>query len=339
MPTRLTGPQKAAILLLSLGEDAAAEVLKNLSEDEIKEVSRYMAHYQEFRPEDVTRVANEFYLVAERTRALPAAPETKVEYLRKVLSRALGEERSKALVEGLLSLPSGSAIERLKWHDPTTIAKFIGQEHPQVIAVILANLGDSALAQSVITALPETVQGDVISRFARLRTVPDEVLKEIEETLNEQLNPAPTAGATRGKRAAELLTGVPPRMEKSLLGHLQQQNAALAESVRSQMFDFEDLAKVDNLGIQKLLARIPSEDLVLALKVADDTLRRHFLRNMAPASARAVELALEDIGPTPVSAVEAAQKRICTLAKQLADQGALQVLDPKKATPSRTRPE
>lgn len=333
MPTRLTGPQKAAILLLALGEDAAAEVLKNLSEDEIKEVSRYMARYQEIRPEDVTRVVNEFYLVAERTRALPAAPETKVDYLRKVLSRALGEERGKALVDGLLSPPSGSAIERLKWHDPATIAKFIGREHPQVIAVILANLGDPALAQSVLAELPEAVQGDVITRFARLRAVPEEVLKEVEESLNEQLNPAPKSGAAKGQRVAELLTSAPPRMEKSLLRQLQQKDPVLAESVRGQMFAFEDLANVDNLGIQKLLARTPTEDVVLALKVADDTLRRHFLRNMAPASAQAVEAALEDIVPTPISAVEAAQKRICTLAKQLADQGAFQVLDLRKTNP------
>jgi flagellar motor switch protein FliG len=335
MPPRLSGPQKAAILLLSLGEEAAAEVIKNMSEDEIKEVARYMGRFNEIRPEDVTRVTNEFYLVAERTRLLPAAPETKVQYLKKVLSRALGEERSSGIVNGLVDAPTGSALERLKWHDPATIAQFIGEEHPQVIAVILANLGDPALAQSVIAELPDAVGADVINRFARLRTVPDEVLKEIEETLNEQMSPGPRGGTVGGQRVADLLSSAPRRMEKSLMGALQKQDPALAEAVRSQMFEFEDLMKVDNVGIQKLLARTASEDLVLALKVADDSLRRHFLHNMSPTSAKAVENALEELGPTPVSSVEAAQKRICTTARELADAGGLQVLDRKRVA----RPE
>jgi flagellar motor switch protein FliG len=332
----LSGPQKAAILLLSLGEDAAAEVIKNMSEDEIKEVTRYMARIEEIRPEDVTRVTNEFYLVAERTRLLPAAPETKVQYLKKVLARALGEERSDSIVNGLLSPPSGSAIERLKWHDPATIAHFIGAEHPQVIAVILANLGDPTLAQSVIAELPEEVQGDVLNRFARLRSIPDEVLKEIEASLNEQMQPAAKSGTLGGQRVAELLTSAPRRMERSLMGHLQKQDPALAESVRSQMFEFGDLMKVDNVGIQKLLARTSGEDLVLALKVADESLRRHFLQNMSADSAQAVTAALEELGPTPVSSVEAAQKRICTTARELAESGGLQVLDRKK--PPRPEP-
>ncbi|HEX7927438.1 MAG TPA: flagellar motor switch protein FliG [bacterium] len=326
----LSGPQKAAILLLSLGEDAAAEVIRNMSEDEIKEVTRYMARIEEIRPEDVTRVTNEFYLVAERTRMLPAAPETKVQYLKKVLSKALGDERSATIVNGLLSPPSGSAIERLKWHDPASIAQFIGEEHPQVIAVILANLGDPSLAQSVIAELPEAVQPDVINRFARLRAIPDEVLKEIEESLNEQMSPGPK-GTVGGQRVAELLTSAPRRMEKSLMGALQKADPALAEAVRSQMFEFGDLMKVDNVGIQKLLAKTSGEDLVLALKLADDGLRRHFFQNMSAASAKAVETALDELGPTPVSSVEAAQKRMCTTARELADQGALQVLERKKA--------
>ncbi len=333
MPTRLSGPQKAAILLLSLGEEAAAEVIKNLNEDEIKEVTRFMARFQEIRPEDVTRVTNEFYLVAERTRLLPAAPETKVQYLKKVLSRALGEDKSAAIVDGLVNAPSGSALERLRWHDPATIAKYIGEEHPQVIAVILANLGDPALAQSVIAELSDELQSDVINRFARLRSIPDEVLKEIEDSLNEQMNPAPKTGGVGSQRVAELLTSAPRRTEQAMMGHLQRQDPALAEEVRSQMFEFGDFLKVDNFGIQKVLARTPGEDLVLALKVADESLRKHFLQNMSPGSAQAVETALDDLGPTPVSQVEAAQKRICTTARELASQGGLQVLERRKPRP------
>jgi flagellar motor switch protein FliG len=147
------------------------------------------------------------------------------------------------------------------------------------------------------------------------------------------MNPAPKTGGGGSRRVAELLTSAPRRTEQALMGHLQRQNPALAEAVRSQMFEFGDFLKVDNFGIQKVLARTPAEDLVLALKVADEPVRRHFLQNMSATSAQAVEAAVEELGPTPVSQVEAAQKRICTTARELAEQGGLQVLERKKSRP------
>jgi flagellar motor switch protein FliG len=338
MPSRLTGPQKAAILLLSLGEDAAAEVLKNLSEDEIVSVSRHMARYQDFTPADVNRTVNEFYLVAERARLLPSRPETKVQFLRKVLGRALGEERAQAMVDGLVNTAAGP-IERLKWHDPHTIAQFIGGEHPQVIAVILANLGDPGLAQAVVTELPDPLQHDVLTRMAKLRAVPDDVLKEVEQTLDEAMAAQPKGEVGSGpQRVAGVLGSGSKRMEQALMGHLQRQNPELARQIRGQMFPFEDFIKVDNYGIQRVLARTPGEDLVRALRLADDALRRHFLRNMAPESAQAMQQALDALQPTPVAVIEAAQKRICTVARELAEQGLLTVLDRNKKPPKPPQP-
>jgi len=330
MPSRLTGAQKAAILLLSLGEEYAAEVIKNFSEEEIREVTRTMTRFQEITAEDVSRVTAEFYLIAERARQLPAAPETKTQFLKKILAKALGEEKSQSIVDGLASSQAAGALERLRWHDPATIAGFVSGEHPQVIAVILANLGDAGLAQSVVGELPSALQPDVMARLARLQTVPDEMLKEIEDSLDEQMSARGAPAAPGVQRVAGVLASSPRRAGRVLMDQLERSNPGLAEQVREQMFQFEDLLKVDNPGVQKVLARTSGDDLVLALKLADDALRHHFLRNMSGPSAREVEAALETLGPTPVALIEAAQKRICSIARQLAEQGSITVLERRR---------
>jgi flagellar motor switch protein FliG len=333
MPSRLTGAQKAAILLLSLGEEAAAEVIKNFTEEEIRDVTRYMTRFQEITAEDVARVTAEFYLIAERTRQLPAAPETKTQYLKKILARALGEEKSQAIVEGLVSSQAAGALERLRWHDPATIAEFVSGEHPQVIAVILANLGDAGLTQAVVSELPERLQSDVIARLARLRTIPDEMLKEIEESLGEQMAARGTPAGKGAQQVAGVLSSAPRRLEQTLMGQLRRGSPGIADQVREHMFPFEDFLKVDNPGVQKVIARTSGEDLVLALKLADESLRHHFLRNMSEQSARDIQAALDALGPTPVATIEAAQKRICAVGRQLAEQGALTVLARRKSRP------
>lgn len=333
MASRLTGSQKAAILLLSLGEESAAEVIKNFTEEEVLAVTRTMSRFQEITAEDVARVTAEFYLLAERTRQLPAAPETKTQYLKKILAKALGEEKSRAIVDGLTGSQAAGALERLRWHDPATIAEFVSGEHPQVIAVILANLGDSGLAQAAIAALPAPLQSDVVARLARLRAIPDDVLKEVEESLGEQMAARGAPAGVGAQKVAGMLSSAPRRVEQSLMGQLHRSDPGVADQVREQMFLFEDFLKVDNQGLQKVLARTAGEDLVLALKLADEALRRHFLHNMSEQSARDVAAAVEALGPTPVALIEAAQKRICATARQLAQQGGLNVLERRKSRP------
>ena len=217
MATPLSGPQKAAILLLSLGEEAAAEVIKNLSEDEIKAVTQYMSRFDRVTPKDVDRVMNEFYRVAEKGRFLPAPPQTKIEYLKKILARAVGDEQADKTVQGLVERKPESAFETLRWHDPTTIAEFLAGEHPQIIAVILANLGDPHLAQEVIAALPEDMQQDILTRYARIRTIPDEWLQEIEASLNEDLAATrPRAGGSGVERTMRLAADGRAAMHKTV---------------------------------------------------------------------------------------------------------------------------
>jgi flagellar motor switch protein FliG len=334
MARRLTGPQKAAILLLALGEESAAEVLKNLSDEEIRDVTGYMSRLEEVTPADVTRVTSEFYLVAEKANFLPSPPETKVQYLKKVLGKAMGETKADEIVDGMVKA-SGSTLERLKWHDPGTIARFIGEEHPQVIAVILANLGDAQRARAVLESMPDPVQQEVVPRLAKLRSIPADWVEEIDKSLTEQ-TAAPTPSAADPvhdigpQRVASMLGQTSRATENRWLAHIQKQDPALAARIRDQLFPFEDFIKVDNLGMQKVLARTSGDDIVLALKVADDGLRRHFLQNLAPPAAAQIEQALDDLGPTPVALIEAAQRRIATTAKEMADKGELFVLERKR---------
>lgn len=335
MATRLSGPQKAAILLLSLGEDAAAEVIKNLSEDEVREVSRYMARFQDVRPADVDRVMNEFYLVAEKGRFLPAPPETKIEYLKKILTRAIGEEQAERTVQGLVAGKPASSFEQLRWHDPQTIASFLAAEHPQVIAVILANLGDPMLAQAVIAALPDDMQRDILTRYARIRVVPDDWLQEIEASLSEDIaatrtRPAPAPAGEQ--RVTEVLGVAAQPMEDLLIEHLRSRNPELAERISKRMFSFADLIKIDNYGIQLILKRTPGDDLVLALKIADEPLSRHLMHNMSAEAARKVQEAIDGLGPTPVSRIEAAQKRIANTARVLIENGEVYPLERRPPT-------
>lgn len=333
MARRLSGPQKAAILLLALGEESAAEVLKNLSDDEIQDLTVYMTRVGDVTPQDVTRVTSEFYLVAEKARFLPSPPETKVQYLKKVLAKAMGEAKAQEVVDGMVKAGTGSALERLKWHDPATIAAFIADEHPQVVAVILANLGDAQLARSVLEALPEEMQRDVVPRLAKLRSIPSDWLEEIDKSLTERTAPsaADPAHDIGPQRVASMLNATSRATESRWLGHIRRQDPALAERIRDHLFPFEDFIKVDNYGMQKVLARTPGEDIVLALKLADDNVKKHFLRNLAPQAAATIEQALMELGPTPVAEIEAAQRRIATLAKEMADKGELFVLERKKA--------
>ncbi|MBI3992409.1 MAG: flagellar motor switch protein FliG [Candidatus Lambdaproteobacteria bacterium] len=332
MATRYSGPQKAAILLLALGEETAAEVLKNLNEAEIQDLAQFIGRLEEVTPRDVDRVANEYYRVAERKNFIPGPPETKVGYLRGVLNRALGEEKATRLVDGMLAGGGESTLQRLTWHAPSTIADFLGGEHPQVIAVILANLGDPNLAMSIISHLPQGVQQDVYQRLARYKAISQELLDELEQSLQEEIKrpPAPRADVQSGTElVADVLETSTRAVESKLLRHIEQRNPELAEKIRGRMFVFEDFIKIDNYGIQQVLQQTTNNDLVLALKTASEPLQRHFFRNMSTDSVRAIQEALGAMGPVRISEIEAAQKRLAAIAGRLNDQGELTILDRK----------
>ena len=322
--SRLSGPRKAAILLLTLGEDAAAEVLKQLSDDEVRAVMRFMSQFQDVTPQDVERVVNEYFARSQGPSLPSAPPETKLSYLQKVLGKALGETRSAEVVQGLLAAPPGGALDRLKWHAPRTIARFIAKEHPQVIAVILATMEEPGLADRVLGELPSAMQADVAQRLAGLKTISPEWVNDIQETLADAMLPAARAMTEQEvgpQRVAEVLTTGSRAMETAILAHIEQKDPALAERIRGQMFRFEDFLRLDNLGLQRILGRCSTRDLVLALRLADDDLREHIYRNLSTNNARMIQQELDNLGPMRVSEIEQAQLRLIAIARELMDKG------------------
>lgn len=335
MTIRLTGAKKAAILLLSMGEDAASDVLKNLSDEDITEITRAMRSFDGVSQNEVQRVANEYFLLAEKGRFLPASPETKTTYLRKIFSRALGEEEAERIVQGMLATEGAGPLEKLQWHDPVTIAEFVSGEHPQVIAVILANLGDPALTQQVLDALPSELSEDVLSRLLQIREVSGEWIEEIEKSLGEEMvEPSPQASSQpqRGgsQQVAGMMNAASPEMEHAIMGHIERQDVELAASIREKMFPFEAFLRVDNMSIQKVVEKATNQDLVHALATAEEPLRRHFFRNLSPDNVKALTEAIANQGPIRVSAIESAQKRLSNIARELAVKGELRLLQRKK---------
>ena len=339
MSEKLSGARKAAILLLSLGEEAASEVLKNLTEVEIREVTRQMRTFEDISQAQVQRVANEYYMLAERGRFLPGSPETKTAFLRRILGRAMGEEEAERIIEGVLENKNVGELERLQWHDPATIAEFVSGEHPQVMAVILANLGDPDLTRMVLEALPDHLRPEVLARLLRIREVSEEWIEEIESSLEEEINQTEKAhgenedsGSSAGAsdRVAGVLNATSSGMQQTILDHIEKQDPALAAKIRNQMFPFEEFIKVDHFSIQKVLERCTNQDLVYALRTADDGLRRHFFRNLSPENAKSLAEAIEGFGPIRISEIEAAQNRLSNIARELAVQGELHLLQRRK---------
>jgi flagellar motor switch protein FliG len=327
--SRLTGPRKAAILLLTLGEDAAAEVLKQLSEEEVRAVTHFMSRFEDITPQDVDRVLNEYFMRKQGGRLGDAPPETKIQYLQKVLAKALGDARSAEIMQGISNAPPGGALEKLKWHAPRTIARFVANEHPQVIAVILATMEEPGLAERVLGELPSALQGDVAQRLAGLKTISPAWIDDIQESLADAMLPATRELPERhggAEHVAEVLTTGPRAMETAILAHIEQKDPALADRIRGRMFRFEDFIRLDNLGLQRILGRSSTRDLVLALRVADDDLREHIYRNLSNNHARMIQDELDQLGPTRVSEIEGAQLRLIALARELMEKGEVSAL-------------
>lgn len=328
---RLTGPQKVAILLMSIGEDAAAEVIKELSEEEIHEVMGVMANYQEFTQADVDRVMNEFYARKDNAGApAVAAPETKLAFLNKTLTKALGQERGAALLEKVMEVPkTGTAIEKLKWHSPRTIADVLGNEHPQVIAVVLACLDEPDLAGQVMAELPKALAEQVIERFAAIKGIQPEWLEEVEAFLAEKLGPKEEGQDADGKqagakRAAEILQAGGTEMKGRVLANMRQKDPRMATAVADKIVYFDHLIYLNNVAIQRVLEQADLEQVVLALSTADESLKAHILNNISIGAAHRIREELELLGPQRLGDIEAARNAITQIAIQLADDGVIQ---------------
>jgi flagellar motor switch protein FliG len=313
---------KAAVLISSLDEDTAAKVLNNLSPREIRLISHRMAQMEHIPSGVVIAASTEFIEMAGKGGGIIEAGINKTKNL---LNKALGHEQASLFIENLGSEDPSidlAMMESVGNLDPKILANFVKGEHPQTIAIILANLPPDKAA-AVMTVFTQEMKNEVIQRIAELQQVPGEILSEIANVLKKELQITASVGREMGgtKTVAEILNALDSSSEKQVLAHLEEDNPSLAEEVRKLMFVFEDLAFTDDRGIQQLLREIDSKTLCTALRAAGDEIKDKFLRNM---SERAAEMMVEDMetmGPTRLSEIERCQQEVIRVAKRLEEQG------------------
>ena len=312
--------EKAAILLLTVGEEAAANILKQLGPKEVQRIGTSMATLSDVKRERVAAVFNAFIAEITNTTGFGIGADS---YVRNMLTRALGAEKASGIIDRILLGGNTQGLDTLKWMDARAISDVIKQEHPQIQAIVIAYL-EGDLSAEVLSYLPENMRLDVIVRVAKLDTVQPDALNELNNILERQFSGGSSAQKRRiggTKVAADIMTNLDGNIESELMGALGDIDAELAETIQDLMFVFANLLDVDDRGIQLLLREVSNEGLVIALKGADEELREKIYNNMSTRAAELLRDDLEATGPTKLSDVEAAQREILTIARRMADDG------------------
>lgn len=318
----LTGVQRAAVLLLSLGEEEAAEVLKHMNAKEVQKLGIAMATITGISREQVSQVMEVFATALGKQTSLGMGAD---DYVRKVLVQALGEDKAGGLIDRILLGRNTTGLDTLKWMDPRAIADLVRNEHPQIIAIVLAHL-DSDQAAEVLVILPERARSDVLLRIATLDGIPPNALNELNEIMerqfagNQNLKSSSIGGV---KVAANILNFMDSGRDQAILASIAQIDAELGTRIQDLMFVFDNLFELSDRELQALLREVASDRLGLALRGADAKVREKITRNM---SQRAAQILVEDMearGPVRLSDVEAAQKEILVIVRRLADQGVI----------------
>ncbi len=318
--SKLSKVDKAAVLLLSLGEADAAQVLRHMGPKEVQRVGTAMAQMRNVHREQVEQVMSEFVEVVSDQTGLGVGSDN---YIRKMLTQALGEDKAGNLIDRILLGGNTSGLDSLKWMEPRAVADVIRYEHPQIQAIVVAYL-DPDQAGEVLSHFDHKVRLDIILRLSSLNTVQPAALKELNDILEKQFSgSSSTSRTTMGgvKRAADIMNFLDSSIEGPLLDAIRDIDTDLSGQIEDLMFVFENLADVDDRGIQALLREVSSEVLVLALKGADDTIKDKVFKNMSKRASELLQDDLEAKGPVRLSEVEGAQKEILTIARRMADAG------------------
>jgi flagellar motor switch protein FliG len=320
----LTGVQRAAIVLLSLGEQQAAEVLKHMGAKEVQKLGVAMTSVGGVSREAVAQVFDQFVDVLAQPSGLGSGAD---DYVRAVLTQALGEDRASSLIDRILHGRNTSGLDTLKWMEPRAIAELVRNEHPQIIAIVMAHL-DGDQAAEVLKCLPDRVRVDVLLRLATLDGIPPHALNELNDVMARQFAGSQNikSSSVGGvKVAANILNFMDSGQDEVLLGAIGEIDGELGIRIRDLMFVFDNLAEIDDRAMQTVLREISSEQLALALRGADPKVREKITGNM---SQRAAEILLEDMearGPVRLAEVEAAQKEILAVVRRMAENGDIQL--------------
>jgi len=319
-PTRLSGVDRAAILLMTLGEKDAAEVLRHMGPKEVQAVGQAMASMNNVSRESVNNILDEFVDTLENETALGVGSE---EYIRKVMNDALGEDKAGGLIDRILMGRNSKGLEALKWMDARAVAEVIRLEHPQIVAIVLSYL-DPDQAAGVLEHMPERDRPALLMRIASLDGIQPNALKELDDILEKQFagqNNIRSSSTGGIKAAANILNFVDGTKEQAIMDEVREIDPDLSQAIQDSMFVFDNLLEVDDRGIQGLLREVSSESLILALKAADESMREKFFKNMSKRAGEMLRDDLEARGPTRLSEVEQAQKEILAIARRMADAG------------------
>lgn len=314
------GLEDAAILLMSMGEEEAAEVFKHLSPKEVQRLGETIAKMKAVSRERYESVIDKFITVAQAEHVL--VPDTD-EYVKAVLRKALGDEKANLLLDRILQGSDISGIESLKWMDPQSVAELLRNEHPQIVAAIMVHLEFDQTSE-ILKLLPERTRNEVLVRVATLDGIQPSALKDLNEVLGRVLSGGDRSrkSALGGvKTTAEILNLMGNAVETSVLDYIRESDSDLAQKIMDNMFTFDDLVKLDDKGIQAVLKEVQSETLVISLKGATPELRERIFKNMSSRAAETLREDLETRGPVRVADVESEQKELLKIVRRLSDEG------------------
>ena len=318
----LTGTQKSAILMMLVGEDEATEILKNLSPREVQHLGASMYSVQGLDQDTVNLVLDEFLAIIKEQTSLGLGAGN---YIRNVMTKALGDERAQSVLSRITPTSTERPIEILDWMDARSISELILDEHPQIIALIISYL-DHGQASDVLAQLPEDAQADVITRVATLQTVQPEALRELEIVMQRkfQANTSLRASQVGGvPAAAKIMNFLTQDIEARIMSALKDNDEDLMVAIQESMFVFDNLIMSDDKSMQIIIRSVDNEDLVLALKGADEPLSEKILSCMSTRAAANIQDEMEALGPVRLTEVQEAQKRIINVARRLSDEGSI----------------
>ncbi|AMX84042.1 flagellar motor switch protein FliG [Geobacillus subterraneus] len=316
----LSGRQKAAILLISLGPDVSASVYKHLSEEEIEKLTLEISNVRQVTSEQKEEVLEEFRQLAL---AQDYIAQGGIAYAKEVLEKALGPDKAMNIINRLTSALMVRPFDFARKADPMQLLNFIQNEHPQTIALILSYL-EPAQAGQILSALPQEMQADVARRIALMDSTSPEIISEVEQILERRLSATVVQDYTQAggiESVVEVLNQVDRSTERTILDALEIQDPELAEEIKKRMFVFEDIVTLDNRAIQRVIREVDNNDLMLALKVASDEVKDIVFRNMSTRMAETFKEEMEYMGPVRLRDVEEAQSRIVAVIRRLEETG------------------
>jgi len=321
-PGDLGGTERAAILLMSLGEQDAANLLKQLDAREVQRLGVAMAELKEVSREQMTTVLENFIGVVDGKSNVASGSQ---DYVRRVLTQAVGKQKTDLLLDRVSTGQTGQGIEALKWMDAKAVAQIISGEHPQIAAIVLSHL-DAEQSASILPLLTEEMRTDVLMRIATLNEVPQTALTELDQLVEKQANVAPPAPLRRiggARTVANILNAMERDKSGEELGKIEKADTEMHQQIKDLLFIFDNLLELDDRGIQALLREVGSDTLAVALRGAEPGVQEKILKNMSKRAAEILKDDMEARGPVKLAEVEAAQKEIVVIAQRLAEEGTI----------------